>query len=129
MDQIRRALQPYQGVIPFNEVGTWRKAPSIHYYFTSKSKNKIVNAEAHEIDYDDILNLKALCLEAKQNINDEEKLRKLFPMSEGAFFGSYEYEEAFIEDLDTTLEIINSLLESIKGESPYAFEYYYVFDA
>ena len=64
-------------------MGTW-KSPSIHYFFTSKSKNKIVNGEAHEISYDDILNLKSLCLEAKQNMNDKEKLKNFF-MIEGAF--------------------------------------------
>ena len=129
MSEIKRLLKPHQGLIPFKVMGTWRKAPSIHYFFTSKSKNKIVNGEAHEISYDDILNLKSLCLEAKKNMNDEEKLKKLFPMIEGAFFGSYEYEEDFAEDLDTTLEIINSHLEKMKNEDPYAFEYYYVFSS
>lgn len=48
-------------------------------------------------------------LEASKNITDTQELSEMFPMIEGFFFGSGEYDEKFRENVDKVLEFFATL--------------------
>ena len=48
-------------------------------------------------------------LESSKNITDTQELSEMFPMIEGFFFGSGEYDEKFRENVDKVLEFFATL--------------------
>jgi hypothetical protein len=67
-----------------------------------------------EINWPDLLNLKSLCLAALKYPSDAASV---LPVRQGFFFGTYDYDEYYMQDLRTTIGYIEKMQE-MKKENP-----------
>lgn len=89
--------------------GSWRKANQIHGWIVDKFANGIDNCEEIEIPRTGLIELKQLC---EIVLTDNSLALKLLPPREGFFFGSYDIDNYYFDDLRDTLEIIDFALQS-----------------
>lgn len=94
-----------------NDLGYWRKANAIHGYIVRRHADGVDKCQKIELTRADLVALRSLCYEVLFNLH---KARDLLPPTEGFFFGSYETDENYRQDLLDTAEIINKALETKK---------------
>ena len=108
------------------QVGYWRKANSVHKFFVDMVQNGKDDCNEYEVPQKVIrlLRMKAnKILNANyasriglkgSGVSEECKrvAKKHLPPSEGFFFGSYDMDRWYIEDLERTVEICNDALFS-----------------
>ena len=99
-------------------VGYWRKANAIHGWFVNEVQEGNDNCKEYRVDKDDF---KKLLVIIKKILKEPSSAKKLLPTYEGFFFGSYEYDKYYIEDLEYT----KKLLEEIIAKNDDYGEYYY----
>jgi hypothetical protein len=93
----------------------WRKANAIHGWFVRRCQGGEDNCKEHYVSREQLQELVELCQEALDKPDHEI----LEPMA-GFFFGSYEKDEYYFQDLKDTIEGIEKALEL-----PNSFEFYY----
>jgi hypothetical protein len=91
------------------EVGYWRKANQIHKWFVDNVQEGKDDCGQYYVSEEKIKELHDLCTEI---INNPQKAEELLPSHPGFFFGTYEYDEYYIKDLQHTIEILEPLLNS-----------------
>lgn len=91
------------------EIGYWRKANQIHNWFVENIQDGIDNCATYVVFRENLEELKSLCEEI---IINPEKAEELLPVRSGFFFGSTEYDEFYMHDIQNTLEIIDYALKS-----------------
>ena len=106
------------------EVAYWRQANMIHQWFVDNAQHGIDNCAQYYVGYEQLVELYKICVGIKEVFElykrkDEfqEVAEKLLPTQEGVFFGTYEYEEEYMTDIEDTIE---QLKDISKDE-----EYYY----
>jgi hypothetical protein len=96
----------------------WRKCNQIHGFF-DRICGEVENCTHYPIKISQLMALKEVCQEVLDNPSlAEEKL----PTMMGFFFGGYDYDEYYFDQLRYTIDQINELLE----RSDDSFEYYYL---
>ena len=102
------------------EVGYWRKANAIHGWFVKNIQEGNDDCGTYDVDVSQLKDLRDLCSKILTEYEIHEKLmgdkpralaEKLLPPTSGCFFGSYEYDEDYIQDLKDTVEIIDKAVE------------------
>ena len=93
----------------------WRKANAIHGWFVQHCQNGRDECQETYVSRDKLRELVDLCEEA---LVDTES--KVLEPTAGFFFGSYEKDEYYYQDLQDTIEGITKALEL-----PESFEFYY----
>lgn len=100
------------------EYGYWRKANHIHNWFVVNCQDGIDECQEAEVTKDKIEELHRVCTEImcthKKLLPDVIKLtlyEDILPTAEGFFFGSTEYDEDYIQDVEDTINILNNVLE------------------
>ena len=104
-------------------IGCWRKANAIHGWFVENIQNGINNCECYMVDLEKLKELKVLCLSIlneKFPEKQKELARELLPPSEGFFFGNYDIDEFYMEDLQDTVEIIQECKKYPDDEFEYS---------
>lgn len=91
----------------------WRKANAIHNWFVTNVQNGNDNCESYEVSTDTLKDLMDLCLYI---MKDREKASELLPVTEGFFFGSYEYDEYYFQDIENTYKDLRSILNTYKDD-------------
>ena len=108
------------------EVAYWRKANHIHKWFVDNIQGGEDNCNHYYVEIDDLINLLDLCKKVKE---DPSKGDELLPTTEGFFFGSTDYDEYYMRDIEYTIEILEEVLsEKVKDENGreyYSSGYYY----
>lgn len=129
------------------EIGYWRKANEIHNWFVEHVQDGIDDCDYHdEVTPDVLRELITICDEIINSVHlvpgkivsgyqtdengnfvpieidgviveDDSLCRKMLPRTEGFFFGSYEYDERYINDLKRTKEICERALEETDFET------------
>lgn len=94
------------------EVGYWRKANQIHRWFVDNVQEGNDDCGEYYVSKEKIKELHDLCIEI---INDPQKAGELLPAYPGFFFGSYEYDEYYMRDLQHTIGILEPLLNCNDG--------------
>ena len=89
------------------QVGYWRKANHIHRWFVENVQNGEDDCGEYYISDDSLLELLDIC---KRIIENKELASELLPTQPGFFFGSTDYDDYYFEDIENTIEIIESLL-------------------
>lgn len=103
---------PWTGIM--EQVGYWRKANQIHNWFVENIQDGVDDCCYHrEVTEEDLIELRDICHEVLCN-HDLAEMR--LPTAPGFFFGSYEYDEWYVEDLKNTIDIINKVLETTDFE-------------
>lgn len=89
----------------------WRKANQIHGWFVDTFMNGVDEGQIVYISWGVLQDLKDIC---KQVLEDRSRAEELLPTRKGFFFGSYEYDENYFEDLAETVAKIEAIsLEDI----------------
>jgi len=87
------------------EVAYWRKANMIHSYFM-RNCEVIENDFVAKVTYNDLMNLRNTI---KEVLKDKSLAPQKLPVRVGFFFGSYEYDSYYYQELEDTLYMINSM--------------------
>lgn len=122
----------------FEEVGYWRKATTIHNWFVLNVQDGIDDCDSYEVPKDKIEELLEICKSIKANcplvdgvvqsrqifkegkwqpIYEQGKVltntataEELLPTQSGFFFGSTDYDEYYMADIEETIEILTKVL-------------------
>ena len=103
------------------EIGYWRKANQIHNWFVQNVQNGNDDCGSYYVEVDKLEELSSNC---KAVLTDNSKANTLLPTQQGFFFGGYEYDEWYFEQLEETVEIIDGILTEMKENDAY-YEFYY----
>lgn len=90
-------------------VAYWRKANAIHRWFVENVQNGEDNCARYYVSREKLAELLGLCREVKDN---PEKGSDVLPSQEGFFFGSTNYDEWYMQDIDGTIEQIENVLKN-----------------
>lgn len=111
------------------QVGYWRKANQIHNWLVENIQDGVDDCNYHrEVTEEDLLELLDICKkvldsceliidENGKHVKDSSIAEELLPATPGFFFGSYEYDEWYVEDITNTIDIINKVLETTDFET------------
>lgn len=129
------------------ECGYWRKSNQIHNWFVENTQKGEDNCQESDVSREQLLELKELCLEVLDIISkkklktinsinrftkEEEKIKvypdtkeieDLLPTQKGFFFGGYEIDEWYKDDLENTIQIINKCLKDFPEKDSWDFSY------
>lgn len=135
---------PWYGIM--DQVGYWRKANQIHNWFVENIQDGVDDCDYHrEVREEDLEDLLDVCktvlkscemvegeicngytyedgkqipmMEDGKYVKDPSVAEELLPTSSGFFFGSYDYDEYYVEDIKNTIEIITKVLETTDFET------------
>ena len=87
---------------------TWRKCNQIHKYFDTVCSG-VDNLEECPVTLNDLKHLRETCkkvLDAKS----EKVSRQLLPHTMGCFFGSYDYDKWYYEELEWTMDRLDDII-------------------
>jgi hypothetical protein len=101
--------------------GYWRKANQIHKWFVENVQDGVDDCKRYYVDDSQ---LQALLRTVNEVLADPSKAAELLPREQGFFFGSDDYDEWYIRQLQETKEIIEALNLDAEG-SMHSPEYYY----
>ena len=109
-------------------IGYWRKANAIHGWFVSNVQGGNDNCGSYYISREQLADLRDACesvLKVPVGISMEDAASNadLLP-TQGFFFGSYEMDGYYVEDLKMTIEIINHAL-SVIPDNDWDWSFYY----
>lgn len=94
---------------PLEEVGYWRKANAIHGWIVDNVQNGDDNCDLYVFPLDKMVELYFLC---DQVIKSPSKAQLLLPHRKGCFFGSYEYDEWYMQDIKYTKKLLKKCLRT-----------------
>lgn len=100
------------------QVAYWRKANQIHKWFVDHVQDGNDNCEEYRVTRDQLQLLLDNC---KLVLINKEEAPNLLPPQEGFFFGSYEYDEFYWQDIQDTID----QLEKILNEYPEEWDFQY----
>ena len=100
------------------EAGYWRKANAVHNWFVNNVQGGEDDCGYYYVNRNHLESLQAVC---QQVIADPTKAEELLPTAEGFFFGSTEYDEWYIRDLQCTVDMIS---KALKLPIDWDFEYH-----
>ena len=136
-------------------VGYWRKANAIHNWFVNNVQDGEDDCKEYWVTLDKLKSLLNLCKEVKEKailkegkikngetlkngkwepimedgsyIENAEEIEELLPTQSGCFFGSTDYDEYYMQDIDNTIEIIEGILKDEEELNKLGFygDYYY----
>lgn len=99
-------------------VAYWRKANAIHRWFVDTAQGGLDDCQtSNALTKDDFIELRDLC---KKVI--ETKDASLLPPQKGFFFGWYEVDDLYFQDIQDTVEKINKVIDTY--DDNYIYYYY-----
>lgn len=106
------------------EVGYWRKANAIHGWFVKNVQNGVDDCGEYPVSREKLQELMEACekvLGGEDGLN-KNAAKKLLPPTPGFFFGTYEVDEWYKQDLQQTIDIIKPLLQEAKDDALYTYQ-------
>jgi hypothetical protein len=102
-----------------HEVAYWRKANAIHGWIINRT-NAIDDCTPIALRKQDLYELRELCIKVLDS-NNKETAEELLPPTTGFFFGSYEVDDWYWEDIKETITKLNDVLDQSVDDA--MFEY------
>jgi hypothetical protein len=127
------------------QVGYWRKANAIHKWFVDNVQGGADDCREYHVSQEQLQTLLDLCKKVKKvaklkkgaitngrtiiggawvpiaeegkEIVNAEKIHDLLPTSSGFFFGSTDYDEYYMQDIDSTIEILDRVIKESEESS------------
>ena len=112
-----------QYLIKFDENGVdseaiyWRKCNQIHGFFDNLVGG-VENCEYYDIELENLYELKRICEEVIKRPNSAEIE---LPTQMGFFFGGYEYDEYYFEQIKYTLDKLHELFKNHNENDTYRY--------
>lgn len=100
------------------KVGYWRKANQIHHWFVNNVQDGEDECREYPVSRQDLTELLTACVLAKETPDEADEL---LPPLEGFFFGSYEIDEYYWQDIDHTISLLSRLLETLDDEWTFTY--------
>lgn len=100
------------------EAGYWRKVNAVHEWFVENVQDGVDDCGTYYVAREQLEELLSLCETILEN---PDKGPEELPTKEGFFFGSTDYDEYYLNDLQHTVNILKKALSLPKG---WAFEYH-----
>ena len=105
---VRNDIKPNRICYITEQVAYWRKFNALHGWFVNECGGGIDECQNINVDEDKLVEL----LETLKKVSDNFTLAKeLLPPVQGFFFGGDEIDEYYKEDVNSTIKIIEELLE------------------
>ena len=101
------------------QVAYWRKANQIHKWFVDHVQDGNDNCEEYRVTRDQLQLLLDNC---KLVLINKEEAHNLLPPQEGFFFGSYEYDEFYWQDIQDTIDQIEKILNEYPEEWDFKYQ-------
>lgn len=103
------------------KVSYWRKANAIHKWFVDNVQDGVDNCQSYYVSTEKLEELLELCKKVKKTakvkdgiIENVEEIEELLPTTDGCFFGSTNYDEWYMQDIDYTIKILGQILREEK---------------
>lgn len=124
----------------FEEVGYWRKANAIHKWFVENVQDGVDDCDYYEVTKEQLEELREICIRVRdyskleygqikngeqikdgewvpiyvegEYIVNPEMAKELLPTTDGFFFGSTEYDQWYLADIENTIAILTKALET-----------------
>jgi len=136
-------------------VGYWRKANAIHNWFVKNCQDGVDDCREHYVETDQLEELLNICKEIKkiakmkkgkikngetlkdgkwepilvegEYIENVDEIEELLPRTSGFFFGSTEYDEYYMMDINNTIDILTKVIDEEKtlNEQGFYSEFFY----
>ena len=116
LDAVNVDVLPRKGLPSVQvEVGVayWRKANAIHQWFVDTCQDGTDDCRPAHVSREQLEELLNL---AKQVKADPSLASELLPTSSGFFFGSTEYDEYYMQDIDSTIEQLEQVLTTTSND-------------
>jgi hypothetical protein len=104
------------------EAGYWRKANAIHGWFVENVQEGVDDCGEYWVSPRQIDELYAAC---KEVLEDTSKGEELLSTRVGFFFGSTDYDEWYIRDIENTAAICENILNDVDDQGYLPYEVYY----
>ena len=96
----------------------WRKANQIHGYF-DRLCDGVENLERYEISFENLQELKEVC---RKVLDNHSLAEKELPVKVGCFFGSYDYDEWYFDEVQCTLNKLNDVLRNSDSDDEFCYQ-------
>jgi hypothetical protein len=98
------------------EVGYWRKANAIHNWFVQNCQKGIDECQEARVSVTKLKSLRSTVNKvlAAAKKGDFSLAEDMLPTQSGFFFGGTDYDEYYIQDLESTLEILDKAIAANK---------------
>lgn len=103
------------------KVGYWRKANQVHQWFVDNVQSGEDNCAEYYVSREQLEELLSVCQEVKAT-KDKEVAEELLPTQAGFFFGSYEIDEWYWEQIDYTIEQLERVLATVPEGWDFAYQ-------
>lgn len=100
----------------------WRKANAIHKWFVDNIQDGVDECQESYVDPNDLYPLKTIC---ETILADNSQSDKLLPTKEGFFFGSTQYDDYYIEDIEQTHKFLSDFLNKYENKQFEGWTFYY----
>ena len=125
----------------FTEVGYWRKANAIHKWFVENVQDDVDDCDYYEVSKEKLEELLGICttiqneckmekgyikngetlkngmwcpiMEEGEYVSNPEIAEELLPTQSGFFFGSTDYDQWYMADIEDTINILKNALETV----------------
>ena len=95
-------------------VGYWRKANAIHGWIIDNCADGVDECQEIHLSREQLAQLRDLAMQA---IREPAMAGDVLPPTQGFFFGSYEIDEWYMEDMKHTVEMLDHVLRVIPDDS------------
>ena len=94
-------------------VAYWRKVNAVHRWFVINVQNSNDDCGEYHVTREKLQELLDICKLIELN---PDSAPELLPIQQGFFFGSYEYDKWYFEDIKQTIEQIESILKEVPAD-------------
>ncbi len=101
------------------DVGYWRKANQIHYWFVKNIQNNNDDQNEYWVPRERLEKLLEICKKVLES-KSKNLAKKLLPTQSGFFFGSNKYDDNYYFQVEKTIKILEKALKL-----PKKWEFYY----
>jgi len=113
----------YSGIEVSYPIAYWRKANAIHGWFVNECAGGVDECQPIHVSREHLIELRDLC---KSAVSQPAMAGDILPPTAGFFFGSYEIDEYYMEDIKRTMEMLDHILSIIPEDN---WEWSFVYQA
>ena len=89
----------------------WRKANAVHKWFVDEQAGGVDECQPINVSTESLKELLDLC---NQALSNKDKAGEYLPTESGFFFGSTDYDEYYIQDLEYTQERLKQVIDTME---------------
>jgi len=103
-----------------SEAMYWRKANAIHHWFVKHVQDGVDDCKKYYVSTKKLIELRDTLSEILAN---KDKVEELLPHMQGFFFGSYDYDEYYFNEIERTEKELTDIINDWKDDFSISFYY------